>query len=124
VGLVRRALRAERVYEAHRIHACQWLARRWRSHGRVYLALLFLSLGWLFPCAAYAARHPTAAFAAVAVAPRYGPVAAREPHSEVECQLNDSYVVRQVAANCRLVQVDQLQSFTLAIRSDKGQHGT
>jgi hypothetical protein len=45
-------------------------------------------------------------------------------HSEVECQLNDSYVVRQVAASCRLVQVDPLQSFMLAIRSDKGQHGT
>jgi Fuc2NAc and GlcNAc transferase len=66
--LVRRALRGERVYEAHRSHAYQWLARRWRSHRRVSLALLFLNLGWLFPWAAYAAHHPAAAVAAVAVA--------------------------------------------------------
>ena len=58
VTLVRRALRHERVQEAHRSHAYQWLARRWGSHGKVTLAALGLNLLWLFPCAAFAARHP------------------------------------------------------------------
>src|SRR6185312_3312887 len=35
VTLVRRAVRGERVYQAHRSHAYQWLSRRWRSHRRV-----------------------------------------------------------------------------------------
>ena len=58
VTLLRRALRHERVQEAHRSHAYQWLARRWGSHGKVTLATLGLNLLWLFPCAAFAARHP------------------------------------------------------------------
>jgi Fuc2NAc and GlcNAc transferase len=58
VTLLRRALRHERVQEAHRSHAYQWLARRWESHGKVTLATLGLNLLWLFPCAAFAARHP------------------------------------------------------------------
>jgi glycosyltransferase WbpL len=51
VTLVRRALRGERVHEAHRSHAYQWLARRWRSHRRVTVATIALNLLWLFPCA-------------------------------------------------------------------------
>ena len=31
VTLVRRGLRGERVHEAHRPHAYQWLARRWQA---------------------------------------------------------------------------------------------
>jgi Fuc2NAc and GlcNAc transferase len=58
VTLLHRALRHERVQEAHRSHAYQWLARRWGSHGKVTLATLGLNLLWLFPCAAFAARHP------------------------------------------------------------------
>ena len=65
ITLMRRTLRGERVYEAHRNHAYQWLARRWRSHRRVTLALLILDLLWLLPCAVLAARHPSAAAAAV-----------------------------------------------------------
>lgn len=63
--LLRRTLRGERAYEPHRSHAYQWLARRWQSHRRVTVALLFLNVIWLFPCAALAARHPAAAAAAV-----------------------------------------------------------
>jgi len=65
ITLMRRTLRGDRVYEAHRNHAYQWLARRWRSHRRVTLALLILDLLWLLPCAVLAARHPSAAAAAV-----------------------------------------------------------
>lgn len=74
ITLMRRTLRGERVYEAHRNHAYQWLARRWRSHRRVTLALLILDLLWLLPCAVLAARHPSAA--AVAVVGALAPLAA------------------------------------------------
>jgi Fuc2NAc and GlcNAc transferase len=48
---VRRALRGQRVHEAHRSHAYQWLARRWHSHLRVTATALVVNLFWLFPCA-------------------------------------------------------------------------
>jgi len=67
ITLARRLMRGERVYEAHRSHAYQRLARRWRSHLRVTLAVVLLNLLWLLPCAALAAEHPTdAAWIAVA----------------------------------------------------------
>lgn len=56
--LARRAARGERVYEAHRSHAYQWLARRWGSHRRVTLLVLLVNLLWLFPCALAAATYP------------------------------------------------------------------
>jgi Fuc2NAc and GlcNAc transferase len=61
ITLVRRLLRRERVYEAHRSHAYQWLARRWKSHGRVTIAVMIVNLVWLLPCAWLAATHPGAA---------------------------------------------------------------
>jgi Fuc2NAc and GlcNAc transferase len=66
VTLARRVVRGERVYEAHRSHAYQWLSRRWNSHRRVTLLALAVNVLWLFPCAFVAASHPTMA-AAVAV---------------------------------------------------------
>jgi Fuc2NAc and GlcNAc transferase len=51
VTLIRRLLRGERTYEAHRTHAYQWLARRWRSHKKVTLAVLAINVLWLLPCA-------------------------------------------------------------------------
>ncbi|MFZ1906903.1 MAG: glycosyltransferase family 4 protein [Steroidobacteraceae bacterium] len=74
VTLVRRTLRHERVHEAHRSHAYQWLARRWRNHASVTLAVLSLNLAWLLPCAAWAARFPRYAGGCVIVA--LAPVAA------------------------------------------------
>ncbi len=68
VTLVRRSLRHERVHEAHRSHAYQWLARRWRSHGAVTLAVLAVNLLWLLPCALWASRFPRDAGACVIVA--------------------------------------------------------
>ena len=71
VTLVRRALRRERVHEAHRSHAYQWLARRWRSHRKVTLAFLALNLVWLLPCAVIASLRPgyAAAMTIIALAP-------------------------------------------------------
>jgi Fuc2NAc and GlcNAc transferase len=57
--LVRRARRGEPLYEAHRLHAYQHLARRWQSHRRVTLWVLVLNLAWLLPCALAAALMPT-----------------------------------------------------------------
>jgi Fuc2NAc and GlcNAc transferase len=68
VTLMRRILRKERVSQAHRSHAYQWLARRWGSHGRVTLAFLALNSCWLLPCAVLAVRFPRYAAAAVVVA--------------------------------------------------------
>jgi Fuc2NAc and GlcNAc transferase len=56
--LVRRVLRRDRVHEAHRSHAYQWLARRWCSHSRVTIAAMVVNFCWLLPCALFALRHP------------------------------------------------------------------
>jgi Fuc2NAc and GlcNAc transferase len=58
VTLVRRWRRGERVYEAHRTHAYQWLSRRWNSHLRVTLAVVGVNLGALLPCAVFALVYP------------------------------------------------------------------
>jgi Fuc2NAc and GlcNAc transferase len=62
VTLVRRAIRGERLHEAHRCHAYQRLALRWGSHRRTTVAVIWLNLAWLLPCALIAALHPQAAF--------------------------------------------------------------
>ena len=56
VTLIRRLLRGERIYQAHRSHAYQWLARKWSSHQRVTVAVWGVNLMWLLPCAFAAAR--------------------------------------------------------------------
>lgn len=58
VTLIRRSLRGDKVYQAHRSHAYQWLARRWQAHCPVTLALVAINLGWLLPCAWLAFRQP------------------------------------------------------------------
>ena len=68
VTLLRRLLRGERVYEAHRSHAYQWLARRWGSHAKVTCAVLIVNVLWLLPCAVFATRRPSLAAATVIVA--------------------------------------------------------
>jgi Fuc2NAc and GlcNAc transferase len=57
VTLIRRVIRRERVYQAHRSHAYQWLARRWHSHSRATIAIMAINLCWLLPCALFAVRH-------------------------------------------------------------------
>jgi Fuc2NAc and GlcNAc transferase len=71
VTLVRRLVRGERVHQAHRTHAYQWLARRWGSHRSVTIAVLMVNALWLLPCAVFAALHPgfAAQTSAIALAP-------------------------------------------------------
>jgi len=61
VTLVRRILRGDRVYEAHRSHAYQWLARRWNSHKKVTLFVTAVNLFWLLPCCCFAVFNPNLA---------------------------------------------------------------
>jgi Fuc2NAc and GlcNAc transferase len=60
--LCRRLLRGERVYQAHRTHAYQWLARRWGSHSRVTITVIIINLVWLLPCAALSVKFPESAW--------------------------------------------------------------
>lgn len=59
--LVRRMLRLERVHQAHRTHAYQWLARRWNSHSNVTFAVIAINFLWLLPLAAAAVVFPSRA---------------------------------------------------------------
>jgi len=68
VTLIRRLLRRERVYEAHRSHAYQWLARRWRSHLRVTLLIWVINIGWLLPMAWLCTEYPEQALVFVGIA--------------------------------------------------------
>lgn len=49
--LIRRLVRGERVYEAHRSHGYQFASRRAGGHLPVTLAVLFLNVCWLLPVA-------------------------------------------------------------------------
>lgn len=49
--LIRRLLRRERVYEAHRSHAYQHASREFRAHRPVTLAVVAINLFWLMPWA-------------------------------------------------------------------------
>jgi len=51
VTLLRRLMRGEKVYEAHRTHAYQYASRKWGSHRSVTLAVLAINVLWLFPMA-------------------------------------------------------------------------
>lgn len=51
VTLLRRLIRGEKVYEAHRTHAYQYASRKWGSHRSVTLAVLAINVLWLFPVA-------------------------------------------------------------------------
>jgi Fuc2NAc and GlcNAc transferase len=56
VTLLRRLVRRERVYEAHRSHAYQYAARIYRGHRAVTLAVGAIDLLWLAPLATAVAR--------------------------------------------------------------------
>jgi Fuc2NAc and GlcNAc transferase len=68
VTLARRASLGRKVSAAHRSHAYQRLARRWRSHRKVTLTVAAVNVFWLLPCAAAAARYPEWALALVGMA--------------------------------------------------------
>jgi Fuc2NAc and GlcNAc transferase len=71
VTLVRRLLRGEKVYQAHRSHAYQHLSRQWQGHGRVTAAFIAVNIGWLLPLAWLSIRPSYSAplIAAIGVAP-------------------------------------------------------
>ncbi|MFC5695815.1 glycosyltransferase family 4 protein [Pseudomonas sp. GCM10022186] len=50
--LIRRLLRGDKVYEAHRSHAYQFASRQYGRHLPVTLAVTAINLFWLFPIAA------------------------------------------------------------------------
>ena len=68
VTLLRRVARGERVHQAHRSHAYQWLARRWGSHRNVTVAVLAANLVWLLPWAVLAEMFPNLAAGSVLAA--------------------------------------------------------
>lgn len=49
--LLRRLLRGDKVYEAHRSHAYQYASRQFSAHRPVTLAVLLINLVWLLPLA-------------------------------------------------------------------------
>lgn len=55
--LMTRLLTRQRWYSAHRSHAYQRLARHWKSHRRVTLALWGVNVLWLAPWAWASSRH-------------------------------------------------------------------
>jgi Fuc2NAc and GlcNAc transferase len=71
ITLLRRAVRGDQWFEAHRIHAYQQLARRWKAHLPVTLSVFVINLTWLLPWAWLAVRSPANAkyFLIAALAP-------------------------------------------------------
>lgn len=49
--LLRRLLRGDKVYEAHRSHAYQYASRQYAAHRPVTLAVMLINLVWLLPMA-------------------------------------------------------------------------
>jgi Fuc2NAc and GlcNAc transferase len=73
ITLLRRALRGEPVMQAHRLHAYQHLARRWRSHRLVTMLYMGINTLWLLPLAWLAGVHPGSRLIAAVAA--YLPIA-------------------------------------------------
>jgi Fuc2NAc and GlcNAc transferase len=61
VTLLTRVVRGDRWFEAHRQHAYQHLARRWKAHLPVTVLVIVINLFWLFPWAWIAALYPARA---------------------------------------------------------------
>jgi len=57
VTLVRRAVRGDRLFQAHRSHAYQHLAHAWGSHRAATALVVGINLCWLTPIAALVANH-------------------------------------------------------------------
>lgn len=60
--LIRRILRGDRFFEAHRLHAYQHAARRYHGHKPVTLAVALINIAWLLPIAWLASRQPQLGF--------------------------------------------------------------
>jgi Fuc2NAc and GlcNAc transferase len=66
--VIRRMVRREKWYEAHRSHAYQILSRRFRSHAKVSLGVMIVNVVWLLPLGLLAAVYPYWGFALCCVA--------------------------------------------------------
>jgi len=55
--LIRRFMRGDKWYAAHRSHAYQILSRKYKSHKKVTLSVLAINIIWLFPLAFLAALY-------------------------------------------------------------------
>lgn len=66
--LLRRLLRGEKVYEAHRSHAYQYAARKYGRHLPVTMGVAVINLCWLLPIAAAAALGAIDGLAALILA--------------------------------------------------------
>jgi Fuc2NAc and GlcNAc transferase len=71
VTLIRRVIRGDRWFNAHRSHAYQHLARRWKGHLPVTILIMLINAFWLLPLAILATRFPSHVlwFLATALAP-------------------------------------------------------
>jgi Fuc2NAc and GlcNAc transferase len=58
VTVLTRLFRGQRIYQAHRSHAYQRLARRWSSHGWVTAAYMSINLIWCLPWAVATTKSP------------------------------------------------------------------
>lgn len=74
VTLVRRMVRRERFYEAHRTHAYQHAAQRYGAHKPATLAVAAINMIWLLPLALLVSRNSLDGLIGVLVA--YAPLAA------------------------------------------------
>lgn len=72
VTLIRRAIRGEKLYEAHCSHAYQHAARRWGAHKPVTMAVGAINLCWLFPISLLVARGSLAGLLGLVIA--YAPL--------------------------------------------------
>jgi len=61
ITVLTRLFRGQRIYEAHRSHVYQRLARRWSSHGRVTAAYMSINLIWCLPWAIATTKSPGSA---------------------------------------------------------------
>ncbi len=59
VTLIRRIVRGDKWFEAHRTHAYQHLARRWKAHLPVTISIIAIDLFWLLPMAILTTRFPS-----------------------------------------------------------------
>ena len=72
VTLIRRLMHGQKVYEAHKSHAYQIVARKWQSHGKTSLCVMLTNLIWLMPLAYLATLWPGLGFAIALLA--YSPL--------------------------------------------------
>jgi Fuc2NAc and GlcNAc transferase len=68
VTLIRRMIRRDRWFEAHRMHAYQHLARSRHGHQPVTVLVVVINVFWLLPWALYTAGHESHALPSMTIA--------------------------------------------------------